>query len=163
MEISHATEATLEEAARRCAAAGGQLTPLRRLVLRLVIEAGQPVGAYALLERLRGERANLSGKPGAAPPTVYRALDFLVEHGLVHKLERLNAFLPCVEAHVAADGGGHAHPHQFLICRACGRTAEVGDRAVARALEDAAARLGFRLERATVEAEGLCARCQGAA
>ncbi len=153
MDTSHAAnEATLDEAARRCAAAGAQLTPLRRLVLRLVLEAGQPVGAYALLERLKGERG---GATTAAPPTVYRALDFLLEHGLVHRLERLNAFLPCVAAHE-----GHSHPHQFLICRSCGRTAEVGDHAVARAMEAAAARLGFRLERATVEAEGLCAACQ---
>jgi Fur family zinc uptake transcriptional regulator len=161
METSHAapTEAILDEAARRCAAAGAQLTPLRRLVLRLVLEAGQPVGAYALLERLKGERGGVS----AAPPTVYRALDFLLEQGLVHKLERLNAFLPCVAAHEMGEEGGHAHPHQFLICRGCGRTAEVGDHAVARALEAAAARLGFRLERATVEAEGLCAACQSAA
>lgn len=157
MDTPHAaTDAALDEAARRCAAAGAQLTPLRRLVLRLVLQAGQPVGAYALLERLRGERGG-----GAAPPTVYRALDFLLEHGLVHKLERLNAFLPCVASHDGPDGG-HAHPHQFLICRACGRAAEVGDHAVARALEEVAARLGFRLERATVEAEGLCAACQGA-
>lgn len=146
------TGAALAAAERQCAARGAQLTPLRRLVLKLVLEAGQPIGAYALLDRLKGERG------GAAPPTIYRALDFLLEHGLIHKLERLNAFLPCVEA---SHGHDHAHPHQFLICRQCGRTAEVGDHAVAAALEAAAARLGFRLERATVEAEGLCAGCAG--
>lgn len=144
-----ATEQVLSEAEAQCAARGAQLTPLRRLVLRLVLEAGQPVGAYALLERLKAERGQ-----AAAPPTVYRALDFLLEQGLIHKVERLNAFLPCAEAH-----HGHDHDHQFLICRNCGRTAEVADHAVTHALADAARRAGFRLERATVEAEGLCAAC----
>ncbi|MBY0335169.1 MAG: transcriptional repressor [Acetobacteraceae bacterium] len=146
-----ATEQTLDAAEAQCAARGAQLTPLRRLVLRLVLEAGQPVGAYALLDRLKTERGQ-----AAAPPTVYRALDFLLEQGLIHKVERLNAFLPCIEAH---HGHDHHHPHQFLICRNCGRTAEVSDHAVMHALEEAARRAGFRLERATVEAEGLCAAC----
>jgi Fur family zinc uptake transcriptional regulator len=145
------SEAALRVAEVQCAARGAQLTPLRRLVLRLVLEAGQPIGAYALLDRLKETRG------GAAPPTVYRALDFLLEQGLIHKLERLNAFLPCIEAE---HGHGHAHPHQFLICRACGTTLEVTDHAVAYALEEAAARHGFRLERATVEVEGLCAACR---
>lgn len=138
--------ATLDRAAAQCAARGAQLTPLRRQVLRLVLSAQQPMGAYALLDRLREERGV------AAPPTVYRALDFLLEQGLVHKLERLNAFLPCVEA-------GHTHPHQFLICGQCGATTELADHAVAHALEAAAARAGFKPARMTVEVEGLCARC----
>jgi Fur family zinc uptake transcriptional regulator len=146
-------EAMLDRAAAQCAARGAQLTPLRRQVLRLVLAAEQPVGAYALLDKLKAERG------GAAPPTVYRALDFLLEQGLIHKLERLNAFLPCVEAAHAHGHGDHDHPHQFLICRRCGATTELTDRAAAHALEEAAARAGFRVERMTVELEGLCARC----
>ncbi len=145
----------LDRAAEQCAARGAQLTPLRRQVLRLVLAAEQPVGAYALLDQLKAERG------GAAPPTVYRALDFLLEQGLIHKLERLNAFLPCVEASHAHGHGEHAHPHQFLICRRCGATTELTDHAAAHALEAAAARAGFRVERMTVELEGLCARCAG--
>jgi Fur family zinc uptake transcriptional regulator len=148
-------EAMLDRAAEQCAARGAQLTPLRRQVLRLVLAAEQPVGAYALLDQLKAERG------GAAPPTVYRALDFLLEQGLIHKLERLNAFLPCVEASHAHGHGEHAHPHQFLICRRCGATTELTDHAAAHALEAAAARAGFRVERMTVELEGLCARCAG--
>lgn len=144
-------EAMLERAAARCAARGAQLTPLRRQVLRLVLAAEQPVGAYALLEQLKAERG------GAAPPTVYRALDFLLEQGLIHKLERLNAFLPCVEA--TRPAAAHGHPHQFLICRRCGATVEICDEAAAQALTAAAARQGFRVERMTVELEGVCARC----
>lgn len=147
-------EAALDRAAAHCAARGAQLTPLRRLVLRLVLEAEHPVGAYVLLDRLKAERG------GAAPPTVYRALDFLLEQGLIHKLERRNAFLACTEALEAS--GGHAHPHQFLICRRCGTTAEVADHAAEAALRAAAARGGFRVERMTVELEGLCGSCVGA-
>ncbi|WP_421993199.1 Fur family transcriptional regulator [Roseococcus sp.] len=144
-------EATLDRAAVQCAARGAQLTPLRRQVLRLVLEAEQPVGAYALLDRLRGERGP------AAPPTVYRALDFLLEQGLIHKLERLNAFTPCVEP--GHNHAGHDHQHQFLICKTCGTTTELTDHAVAHALEAAAQRAGFTPRKMTVEVEGICAKC----
>jgi len=145
-------EAMLDQAAAQCARRGAQLTPLRRQVLRMVLAAEQPMGAYALLDKLKAERA------GAAPPTVYRALDFLLEQGLIHKLERLNAFTPCIEAghdHAA----GHQHPHQFLICRKCGATTELTDHKAAHALEAAARGAGFHVERMTVELEGLCAEC----
>jgi len=152
-------ETALDRAAAACARRGAQLTELRRQVLRLVLEAEQPVGAYALLDRLKAAR------PGAAPPTVYRALEFLIEQGLIHKVERLNAFVGCAEAeeHPAECGceGAHDHPHQFLICTRCGATAEISDPAVALALSRAAAAAGFALARATVEAEGVCARCAG--
>jgi Fur family zinc uptake transcriptional regulator len=156
-----ALEAALDGAEAACTRRGAQLTPLRRQVLRLVLEADQPVGAYALLDRLKETRA------GAAPPTVYRALDFLLEQGLIHRVERLNAFVGCVDAHHPPHGGGggvggqHGHhpPHQFLICRRCGATEEISDRDVAAALARAAERAGFALHGATVEAEGLCARC----
>jgi Fur family transcriptional regulator, zinc uptake regulator len=152
-------EGMLDRAEALCAGRGAQLTELRRQVLRLVLEAEQPVGAYALLDRLKAQRA------GAAPPTVYRALDFLREQGLIHKVERLNAYVGCVEAaHHPADcdcGAEHDHPHQFLICGRCGATAEISDPGVTAALAAAAARAGFSLGRTTVEAEGLCARCTG--
>ncbi|MBC7431014.1 MAG: transcriptional repressor [Rubritepida sp.] len=136
----------LTDAATRCAAQGGQLTELRRQVLELVLRAEQPVGAYALLDQLRGSRAS------AAPPTIYRALDFLLEHGLVHRIERLNAFIGCAHA-------GHAHAHQFLICKGCGTTQELHDHATEAALAAAAIRHGFQPSRMTVETEGLCAGC----
>ena len=105
----------LHDAEEACLRRGAKLTPLRRQVLELILEADAPVGAYALLDRLK------AGRPGAAPHTVYRALDFLLEHGLIPKVERLNAFIGCSEA-----GHGHVHdhghPHQFLICRRCGTT-----------------------------------------
>ena len=144
----------LERAEALCQTRGVQLTPLRRDVLRLVLEAEAPIGAYALLDQLKASRAK------AAPPTVYRALDFLLEQGLIHRLERLNAFMSCVEA---LDGHGHDHahdhPHQFLICRGCGATREISDHGVANAISAAAAKAGFSAARATVEIEGFCGKC----
>jgi Fur family zinc uptake transcriptional regulator len=148
-EFSAATRAALDHADRICAARGARLTDLRRVVLGLILQAEAPRGAYDLLEALRGSRGN------AAPPTVYRALDFLLEHGLIHKLERLSAYIGCV----AEDHGEHAHAAQFLICRACGRVTELEDEGVAHALADAASRAGFALSLATMEAEGTCADC----
>jgi Fur family transcriptional regulator, zinc uptake regulator len=145
-------EAALARAEASCLTRGAQLTALRRQVLSLVLAARQPIGAYALLDQLRATRA------GAAPPTVYRALDFLLEQGLIHRLERLNAFVACDHQHHAHEHA-HDHQHQFLICRDCGVTAEICDSAVAQAVAQAASRVGFRVQRATVEVDGLCVNC----
>lgn len=142
--------AQLDRAAAACARDGADLTALRRSVLGLVLEADGPVTAYQLLDRLRKIRK------GAVPPTVYRALEFLLEHGLIHRLERLNAFIPCAET-------GHRHVAQFLICRECGSVAEIEDQAAARALVHAAERKGFRARDTVVEIEGTCAACARAA
>jgi Fur family zinc uptake transcriptional regulator len=145
---------SLERAEALCQTRGVQLTPLRRDVLRLVLEAEAPIGAYALLDQLKASRAK------AAPPTVYRALDFLLEQGLIHRLERLNAFMGCNEALEGHNHDhAHDHPHQFLICRGCGVTREISDHAVAEAISAAAAKAGFSAARATVEIEGLCGKC----
>ena len=142
-----AIEAHLDAAARTCLGQGAQLTELRRLVLELVLQAEAPATAYQLLDRLKATRK------GAAPPTVYRALDFLIEQKLIHKVERLNAFVACNEA------VPHDHPVQFLICRRCGNVAEIEDLAVSKALRHAAERQGFHPGKAVVELDGTCAAC----
>jgi Fur family transcriptional regulator, zinc uptake regulator len=142
---------SLESARALGAARGVELTELRAQVLALVLASGQPIGAYPLLDRLKALR------PGAAPPTVYRALDFLLGAGLIHRVERLNAFIGCDTA-----GEAHEHPHLFLICRVCGAAREVEDHAVAHALEAVTRREGFAPERVTIEIEGLCAACRPA-
>lgn len=142
--------AQLDRAAAACTRNGAQLTELRRRVLGLVLEADGPITAYQLLDRLRKIHK------GAVPPTVYRALEFLLEQGLVHRLERLNAFIPCAET-------GHRHVAQFLICRECGSVAEIEDQAATRALAHAAERKGFRAYDTVVEIEGTCAACSRAA
>ena len=80
---------TLDRAEAICRARGARLTAQRRRVLELVLGAGRPLGAYELLDALRREGG------GAGPPTVYRALEFLVAHGLVHRIETLHAFVGC--------------------------------------------------------------------
>jgi Fur family zinc uptake transcriptional regulator len=144
--FSPRTDTLLDRAGAICQARGARLTDLRRQVLGLILDAEAPTGAYDLLDRLRATRH------GAAPPTVYRALDFLLGHGLIHRVERLSAFVGCV-AHE------QEHAAQFLICRSCGRVTELEDHELAHALADAARRLGFTVNTATIEAEGLCATC----
>ena len=146
MAYSPRIESLLERADAICARRGARLTDLRRDVLGLILASESPTGAYELLDRLRALRGP------AAPPTVYRALDFLQDQGLVHKLERLSAFVACV-AHE------QDHAAQFLICRSCGRVTELEDHDLAHALADAAERLGFTVGKTTIEAEGQCAAC----
>jgi Fur family zinc uptake transcriptional regulator len=152
-------EMTLARAEEHCAARGARLTALRRHVLALILESEVPLGAYALLDRLKPTHA------GAAPPTVYRALEFLTEHRLVHRIERLNAFIGCrvgcsdaCHAHGHGDEG-HAHAAQFLICGTCGAVEEIEDGGVGAALAAAARRAGFAPAHATVEVEGTCRAC----
>jgi Fur family zinc uptake transcriptional regulator len=143
------TDKLLNHAGQICAGRGARLTDLRRQVLGLILDAEGPTGAYELLDRLRGTRRT------AAPPTVYRALDFLLGQGLIHRVERLSAFVGCV-SHGAEQ---HGHAAQFLICRHCGQVTELDDHVLAHALAVAAARTGFTVGKATIEAEGLCAEC----
>ena len=136
----------LVEAAALCRERGARLTGTRQRILELVWAGHRPVGAYELLAAL--------GRDGqqAAPPTVYRALDFLVAQGLVHRIESLNAFVGC-------PAPGRPHRGQFLICRACGASAEVTDRRVERAIRRNAEEAGFSVEQSTVEVLGLCPQC----
>ena len=129
--FSSRTEILLDQAARLCIQHGAKLTVLRRDVLGLILDAGRPVGAYDLLEQLRSRRGP------AAPPTVYRALGFLQDQGLVHRIERLSAFVGCIASH---DHAVHHHAAQFLICRTCGAVQEMDNHALAHALAEAARR-----------------------
>jgi Fur family zinc uptake transcriptional regulator len=139
-------DTALDRAAQLCLARGARLTELRRQVLQLVWHGHEPVGAYALLEALRRSH------PGAAPPTVYRALEFLIEHGLIHRLESLNAYVGCPRPE-------RPHVSQFLICGKCGATAELDEPAIAKAVLRRAGELGFAVEQQTIEVRGWCPRC----
>ena len=130
----------------QCARKGLRLTPVRRKVLELLLEEHRALGAYAILDLLRD-----SGF-GSQPPVAYRALDFLAEHGFVHKIERLNAFVAC--AHPGED-----HSPAFMICRKCETVAETQSTPMKGALGAAARNAGFRIERTVVEAEGVCPSC----
>ena len=154
--FSPETERLLDQAEAFCDRRQLRLTDQRRLILGLILDNPRPSGAYDLLDRLRED-----GRP-AAPPTVYRALDFLTAQGLVHKIERLSAFVGC--SHML-DRCGPEHAHhgldatQFLICTACRRVFEMGDSRIRVAIDQAAAARGFKPTAATVEVEGICADC----
>ncbi len=139
----------LAEAERLCLARGMRLTELRRRVFEIIAASPRPIGAYAILDVLRDE-----GRAGA-PPTVYRALDFLLEQGLIHRLASLNAYIGC--PHPAERHGG-----QFLICRGCGRVGELHSGLVEATIVAEAAALGFGVETQMVEVLGRCAECTAA-
>ena len=138
-------EKVLAKAQALCAERGVRLTAQRRRVLEIVCSANRPMGAYEILDLIR------DGAP-AAPPTVYRALDFLLEQGLVHKLETLHAFVGCTHP-------DHPHSSQFLICAECGDVTELEDEAIAGSLRSVAAETGFEPQRPIVEVIGTCAAC----
>lgn len=141
-----ALSAGLEAAVTRCEAVGQRLTPPRRRVLELLLEAGQPVKAYDLIAAFGGD-----GAP-AKPPTVYRALEFLARYGFAHRIESLNAYVACGGA---ADG----HSAAFLICDCCGATREFAPEGTAD-IERLAGSQGFSLTGLTIEAHGLCEDCR---
>jgi len=130
-----------------CTRKGVDLTPLRRRVLDILAESSGPLGAYAIIDQM----SRLEGKP-IAPPTVYRTLDFFLDHGFVYKIESRNAYAPC--EHI-----GHAHHGALLLCEKCGRSDEIEDVKLDRLLQEAAARAGFAPHRQMVELVGLCRDC----
>ena len=137
-----------------CHERGLRLTPIRSRVLQLIAEAGKPIKAYDLLEKVRERNAGRGDGVGAdAPPTVYRALDFLMANGFVHKLESVNAFVACHHPNSAQ------HSVPFLICDRCHSAVELEDVEVVSQLEERAKALGFKPQAQTLEVHGLCARC----
>jgi Fur family zinc uptake transcriptional regulator len=145
----HGSAALLARLELACAERGLRLTALRRRVFELVASDRRPVKAYDLLQRVK------EGDAGpVAPPTVYRALDFLMAHGFVHRLESLNAYVPC--PHPESDG----HGSQFLICEQCMETVELDVREVSARLREQARRQGFEVHRHVVEVYGRCQQCR---
>lgn len=129
-----------------CAQKGLKFTKVRRRVLELLLREHRALGAYDILDRLREEGL------GSQPPVAYRALEFLTSNGFAHRIERLNAFVAC--SHV-----GNVHTPAFLICRECDAVAETDSAMPRDALSKAAETVGFQVERAAVEAVGLCPQC----
>jgi Fur family transcriptional regulator, zinc uptake regulator len=139
-------EEALRQAEAVCLARGVRLTELRRRVLQLIWGGHKAVGAYALLEQLQPGG-------GGAPPTVYRTLDFLLEHGLIHRLASLNAYVGC--RHPA-----EPHSGQFLICEACHNLTELTDVEIDRAIVRGSLGNDFTPSRQMVEVLGLCPLCR---
>jgi len=140
-------QSALASAQDHCARNGLQLTSARRRVLEILLREHRAMGAYDILEVLRQDGGS------AQPPTAYRALDFLVAHGFVHRIEKLNAFVACAHPDTA-------HKPAFLICRKCDAVAEAPGTLERSALESSARSSGFEIEAAVMEAEGVCPNCQ---
>jgi Fur family zinc uptake transcriptional regulator len=132
-----------------CAARGRRLTPLRRQVLKVLTASHKPLGAYEIIDQMTAA----ASRP--APITVYRALEFLLANGLVHRIESRNAFLAC------------AHNHEsgalvvFLICEQCGAVGEAPASAVSDSVTATAKRVGFRPKLSVIEITGTCSHCRG--
>ena len=147
---NHCAQQVLANAEALMLNKGLRWTPVRRRTLEILLESHRALGAYDVLNRLTAEGF------GNQPPVAYRALDFLEEHGLAHRIRRLNAFAACMHP-------GQDHAPAFLICRRCDAVAEAAGEPVRAALELAADATGFAIERANIEALGLCPACRVAA
>lgn len=138
----------IAEAEALCLKEGVRLTPLRKEVLSLILGANAPIGAYDLLAKLKGK----SERP-AAPPTVYRTLDFLLEQGFVHRLASINAFIPCCHPR-------EGHQAAFLICQNCHSVQETSANSLFDELSQLSAKGHFKAQNSMIEISGLCQQCQ---
>ena len=140
------SDAALSVAEDTCNSRGVRLTKLRRRVLELVWSSHEPVKAYDILDILRDEHS------GSAPQTVYRALEFLQDEGMVHKIESLNAYVGC-------GAPDHNHASQFFICQSCGAAAEMNDTEIRNLIADKAADMSFKIDKEIIEVKGVCSQC----
>ena len=131
-----------------CADRARKFTPIRRQVLLALLSSHRPLGAYEVIDELA------KSMPPPAPITVYRALDFLMQNGLVHRIESRNAFLACAHDHDAAAMVA------FLICERCGSVGEIPASPLAQSLNDAARAAGFAPKLSVVENTGICSHCE---
>lgn len=127
------------------------LTKNQSLVFDVLTRAEQPISAYTILDRLREHGFR-------APLQVYRALDKLLEAGLVHRLESMNAFVACAHRDAACCGGGHGTV-AFAICTGCGQAEEFHDHEIDQRLAAFTRARRFRAEKTTIEIRGLCEKC----
>lgn len=144
------TRSALALAEAQCAETGARLTPLRRRVLEIVAGAGRPIGAYDVIDVMAA-----TGGERPAPITVYRALDFLMDQALVHRLSSRNAFFACNHSH------GEGDTVAFLICDACGGVSELAEPKIMASISEAATARGFVVSRPIIEISGTCAGCAG--
>lgn len=142
----HCVTEAISAAEAYCAEHKLKFTPVRRRVLEILLQEHKALGAYDILPQLAAEGL------GSQPPVIYRALDFLVSKGFVHKIARLNAYIACSHP-------GKNHAPAFMICRSCDLVVETQSQP-AETLNSAADNIGFAIEATVVEAEGLCPKCQ---
>ena len=138
----------LTQAESLCRENNARLTPIRRKVLTTIWQSHQPLGAYAIAEQM-----NEGAERRILPPTVYRAIEFLYDLGLIHRIDSLNAYIGCAFP-------GTEHSDLFLICRQCGSVAECCAEVIDNAIANTAKRARFQTESQSLEVIGLCSGCQ---
>lgn len=144
------TADALAHAEALCAQRSQRLTPIRRQVLEVLLGSHKPLGAYEIMDRAAADGTR------PAPITIYRALDFLRDNGLVHRIESRNAFVACVHTHAAGD------LVVFLICERCGAVGEASSAEVAGTIKSAARAVGFTPKSPVIEVSGICTHCGAA-
>lgn len=144
-------DTAMKVARKVCQEAKVRLTPTREKVLFLIWQSHKPLGAYDIIAQLSAQESD--GKKVVAPPTVYRALEFLLEQGFIHRIASLNAFVGC-SIH------NSDHISQFLLCRECGIAIEMESEAINEAVRQNAETYGFAIDTETIEVIGLCTCCQ---
>ena len=149
--MGHAASDALAAAELLCRERGVHFTEVRRRLLEALWQAGQPLGAYDLMRLLEAALARKM-----TPPTVYRTLEFLMDQGLVSRIESRNAFVPCAHPE-------HPHACVFFVCDKCSTSLEVENTGIDHLLAEDVTTLGFQVDRRVVELQGLCARCLAAA
>ncbi|NOS87591.1 MAG: transcriptional repressor [Methylococcaceae bacterium] len=137
----------LTTAEQLCGARGVQLTPIRHQVLELIWASHKAVKAYELLDLLKPLQH------AAKPVTVYRALDFLIEQGLIHRVESLNAFVGC-------RCSDKQHEQLLLICKHCQEVEERYAPEVMSALSEEINKAGFTVHSKAIEIQGVCTACR---
>lgn len=141
------TKKFLQNAKIYCEQNQFRFTESREAVLKIIAASKKPVGAYDILDKLQTKNKS------AKPPTVYRAIDFWNEHGFIHKIESLNAFVTC--------HAGHNHNgSQFIVCSDCGQVEEVHLCHLPKDLQKKVNDAGFQMERWNTEIHGTCQHCQ---
>lgn len=163
--IDETVEQRLQASAISCQERNLRFTPLRRQVLQLVLASKKPIGAYEILAQMQALQndkllSDISNdvidktvQKAIAPPTVYRSLDFLLEHGFIHQLSSANAYIPCChpqDKHVAV----------FLICQLCGEVEELSAGSIASMLAPIIEQSKFAVRTSVMEISGHCYRCQ---
>ncbi|MDR2124427.1 MAG: transcriptional repressor [Desulfovibrio sp.] len=136
----------LAEAEQRCMQRGARLTDLRRSIFEILLAARKPVKAYDIIECMRDRGQRLT------PASIYRTLEFLLGHGLAHRVNALNAYVPCT--------GPHEEQALLLfVCSGCRGTTEIDDRVLYDAVRSRLAGLGISLRNGCIEIQGICRNC----
>lgn len=143
----------MQEARLLCESKGSRFTALRQDIYKLILESQKPLGAYDLISQLQSLRKDDDKTTNVAPPTVYRSLEFLLAHGLIHQLNSINAFVPCCHPR-------QTHAAAFLICENCQKVQECSNVPVNEIIQFSEQDAGFAVKKSTIELSGICHSCK---